>query len=158
MKLILEFLIWFLPSKQLSFYNSTFFFLEPPVDYMERIINLHHDIMFYLIILSVVVFWFLVDINFFFKNKNTKEPFKTKHNAVLDVIWTIFPCILLLIIAIPSLTLIYSFQPINKSNVVFKIIGNQWWWAYEYDLTKKKKHLPFDLKIFLMVLNQILKI
>jgi len=53
---------------------------------MERIINLHHDIMYYLIILSVVVFWFLVNINFFFENKNTKEPFKTKHNSVLDVI------------------------------------------------------------------------
>ena len=77
MKFILEFLIWFLPSKQLSFYNSKFFFLEPPVDYMERIINLHHDIMYYLIILSVVVFWFLVKINFFFENKNIKESSKT---------------------------------------------------------------------------------
>ena len=71
------------------------------------------------------------------KIKILKNP--PKHNTVLEIIWTIIPCILLLIIAIPFLTLIYSFKPINKSNVVFKIIGNQWWWAYEYEMFKKNK-------------------
>ncbi len=85
MKLLL--LILFLPSKYFSFFNSKkFFFVNPPVDFLERIINLHHDIMFYLIILYVLIFWFLININFFFENKNIKEPSKTKHNIILDVI------------------------------------------------------------------------
>ena len=119
-----------------------YFFQDPATTFMERIINLHHEIMFYLIILSVLVFWFLVRINFFFINTSNiriKEPSKVTHNTTLEIVWTIIPCILLLLIAIPSLTLIYSFQPLNKSNVVFKIIGNQWWWAYEYEIFKKNK-------------------
>ena len=82
---------------------------------MEKIINLHHEIMFYLIILSVLVFWFLVKVNFFFINTSNiriKEPSKVINNTTLEIVWTIIPCILLILIAIPSLSLIYSFQPV----------------------------------------------
>jgi len=111
-------------------------FQTPVTSYMERIIDLHHEIFFYLIILSVFVLWFLIRINFLFKNEITivpVRPSRITHNTTLEIIWTIIPCILLLLIAIPSLVLIYSFQPLNKSNIVFKVIGNQWWWGYEYE-------------------------
>ena len=132
-------------------YGKRIWFQEPATAYMERIIDLHHEIFFYLIILSVLVLWFLVRINFLFKSEVEIQPIKASkitHNTHLEIIWTILPCILLLIIAIPSLTLIYSFQPLNKSNLVFKIIGNQWWWGYEYEVLKNNAKLSKIFNIF----------
>ena len=128
-----------------SFGQKQIFFQEPATIYMERIIDLHHEIFFYLIILSVLVLWFLVRIHWFYIRTKEEELLKTKfrkpskitHNTMLEIVWTIIPCILLLIIAIPSITLIYSFRPDYKSSLIFKIIGNQWWWAYEYDADHK---------------------
>jgi heme/copper-type cytochrome/quinol oxidase subunit 2 len=131
---------------------------------MERIIDLHHDIFFYLIILSVFVLWFLIRINFLFKSEVSIKPVKASkitHNTILEIVWTIIPCILLLIIAIPSLSLIYSFQPLNKSNLIFKVIGNQWWWGYEYTSLKNNAKLDavlcwwlFDLEGKKHIANQ----
>ena len=115
-------------------------FNDPATVFMERIIDFHHEIFFYLIILSVLVFWFLFRINFLFKNTSLFkfQPINNiTHNTNLEIFWTIIPCILLLLIAIPSISLIYSYQPLSKSNMVFKVIGNQWWWAYEYDKIRK---------------------
>jgi len=128
-----------------SFGQKQIFFQEPATIYMERIIDLHHEIFFYLIILSVLVLWFLVRIHWFYIRTKEEEflkakfrkPSKITHNTMLEIVWTIIPCILLLIIAIPSITLIYSFRPDYKSSLIFKIIGNQWWWAYEYDADHK---------------------
>ena len=121
------------------------FFQEPATTYMERIIDLHHEIFFYLIILSVIVLWFLVRIHWFYIRTDEEDllklkyrkPSKITHNTLLEVVWTIIPCILLVLIAIPSITLIFSFRPDYKSSLVFKIIGNQWWWAYEFETPGK---------------------
>ena len=128
-----------------SYGQKQIFFQQPATTYMERIIDLHHEIFFYLIILSVLVLWFLVRIHWFYIRTNEEELLKSKyrkpskitHNTMLEIVWTVIPCILLLLIAIPSLTLIYSFRPDYKSSLIFKIIGNQWWWAYEYDADHK---------------------
>jgi cytochrome c oxidase subunit 1 len=128
-----------------SYGQKQIFFQQPATTYMERIIDLHHEIFFYLIILSVLVLWFLVRIHWFYTRTNEEElikekhrkPSKITHNTMLEIVWTVIPCILLLLIAIPSLTLIYSFRPDYKSSLIFKIIGNQWWWAYEYDADHK---------------------
>lgn len=120
--------------------KNQIWFNDPATVFMERIIDLHHEIFFYLIVLAFLVLWFLVRINFLFKNENFikfKDVNNITHNTKLEIFWTVVPCILLLLIAIPSLSLIYSYQPLAKSNMVFKIIGNQWWWAYEYDKFKK---------------------
>lgn len=121
------------------------FFNDPATTFMERIIELHHEIFFYLIILSFLVFWLLFRINYLCKHNRYTWVFlygsesnllDNTQNTKLEIIWTIIPCLLLSLIAFPSLTLIFSYQPIIKSNMVFKVIGNQWWWAYEYEKFK----------------------
>ena len=121
------------------------FFNDPATTFMERIIELHHEIFFYLIILFFIVFWLLVRVNYLFKHNRYSwnflhgvegELLKETQNTKLEIIWTVIPCILLSLIAFPSLILIFSYQPILKSNITFKVVGNQWWWAYEYDKFK----------------------
>jgi len=54
-----------------------------------------------------------------------------KHeNTLLEILWTLFPTLLLLIIAIPSLCLLYLLQSDKGDNFTIKVIGNQWFWTY----------------------------
>jgi len=122
-----------------------YFFNFPASTFMEKLIDLHHNIFHYLILLSIFVFWFLFRINYLFLRptyspSGKKVPYKVNHNTQLEIFWTIVPCLFLLSIAIPSLTLILHYQPLTTSSVIFKIIGNQWWWAYEYNTWKFPKN------------------
>jgi cytochrome c oxidase subunit 2 len=72
-----------------------------------------------------------VDIKSYIKTKNIN------HNTMLEIIWTIVPIIILIIIAIPSLNLLYFIE--NPSGFNFNsiacsimIIGHQWYWSYEF--------------------------
>lgn len=60
----------------------------------------------------------------------------------LELIWTIVPVFLLLILAIPSLRLLYIIEELNNPILTLKAIGHQWYWEYEYsDLNKS---IQFD--------------
>ena len=54
------------------------------------------------------------------------------HGAVIEVAWTVTPSFILIAIAIPSFALLYSMDELNDPDVSLKIIGNQWYWGYEY--------------------------
>lgn len=50
----------------------------------------------------------------------------------LETVWTIIPALILIILALPSLRLLYLIDEIPQAQVVFKVIGHQWYWSYEY--------------------------
>jgi cytochrome c oxidase subunit 2 len=59
-------------------------------------------------------------------------PSRTSHNTLIEVIWTLVPVLILVAIAIPSIRLIraqYSPPPVD---LTIKVIGNQWYWTYQY--------------------------
>jgi cytochrome c oxidase subunit 2 len=59
-------------------------------------------------------------------------PSRTSHNTFVEVVWTLLPVLILVAIAIPSIRLIrhqYSPPPVD---LTIKVIGNQWYWTYEY--------------------------
>ncbi len=58
---------------------------------------------------------------------------KTSHNTVIEVVWTLVPVLILVGIAIPSISLLAAqFKPAPANAVTLKAIGNQWYWSYEY--------------------------
>lgn len=50
----------------------------------------------------------------------------------IEIIWTILPAIILIFIALPSLRLLYLIDEVNQPHLTLKILGNQWYWNYEY--------------------------
>lgn len=50
----------------------------------------------------------------------------------LEFIWTLLPCIILLLISVPSFTLALALDETHKPASWIKVIGNQWFWVYEY--------------------------
>jgi len=56
-----------------------------------------------------------------------------KHSGVFEAIWAAFPTIIIISILIPSLILLYSFEDILNPKLSVKVIGNQWYWSYEFN-------------------------
>ena len=59
-------------------------------------------------------------------------PSRTSHNTMIEVIWTLVPVLILVAIAIPSIRLIRAQYSPPPADVTIKVIGNQWYWTYEY--------------------------
>jgi heme/copper-type cytochrome/quinol oxidase subunit 1 len=116
-------------SNQLSFQL-------PASPIMEGIIDLHHDIMFFLVFISLFVLYLLLAIFSLFSDTASNRNTATfAHHTVLETIWTIIPTIILIFIAVPSLALLYSMDELHKPTITLKVIGRQWYWSYEYSDT-----------------------
>jgi cytochrome c oxidase subunit 1 len=111
-------------------------FPTPVTKNMEGIIDLHHDIFFFLIFISIFVTWFIAIILFYFQdlgnNNVTDLPSAQVHHTNLEIIWTSIPGIILWTIAVPSFSLLYQMDEIEDIELTIKAIGNQWYWRYEY--------------------------
>jgi cytochrome c oxidase subunit 2 len=59
-------------------------------------------------------------------------PSRTSHNTAIEVIWTLVPVLILVAIAIPSIRLIRAQYSPPPADVTVKVIGNQWYWTYQY--------------------------
>ncbi len=75
---------------------------------------------------------------------------KINHNSLIEIIWVILPAVVLVFIALPSFTLLYSMDEIFNSNVVVKIIGHQWYWSYELAETTTF-HINYDKPYFELI-------
>ena len=85
-----------------------------------------------LITLFVTVLLAYVCWNFSEKKNPTPQTFT--HNTTIEVVWTVVPVIVLIAIAIPSLSLLYKQETVPPAEVTVKAIGNQWYWEYAYDI------------------------
>ena len=121
---------------------------------MECIINFHNDVLFYLILILIFVLNVFVAVIFNFgirvefpqqaKDVNFRNIImfgnKITHGQTLEIIWTLIPCVILYLIATPSLALLYSLDEVVAPTLTFKVIGHQWYWSYEFsDLGKDMK-------------------
>ena len=109
-------------------------FQEPATDLMSDIISFHSYILMPIItgISLLVLGLLLLYIMFRFNSKRNVVASTTTHNTVIEILWTVIPVILLIIIAIPSFRLLYVSETIPKADLTIKAIGNQWYWTYEY--------------------------
>uniref|UniRef100_A0A060RCP3 Cytochrome c oxidase subunit 2 n=1 Tax=Blastobotrys adeninivorans TaxID=409370 RepID=A0A060RCP3_BLAAD len=97
----------------------------------EGIQELHDEIMFYMVIVLCLVTYILFSIITTFKNNVFSYKYLV-HGATLEVIWTIFPAVVLVLIAFPSFVLLYLSDDVVNPAMTIKAIGNQWYWVYEY--------------------------
>ena len=108
-------------------------FQEPATDLMSDIISFHSYILMPIITgISILVLFLLLYIAFRFNSSRNQTASNTTHNTLVEVLWTVIPVILLIIIAIPSFRLLYVSETIPKADLTIKAIGNQWYWSYEY--------------------------
>lgn len=105
----------------------------PASPVMEEIVWFHNDLLMPLIT-GIVVFVaaLLIYVMVRFNAKTNPEPSTTTHNVPLEIVWTIVPVIILIIVAIPSFRLLYLGAVHPEPELTVKATGYQWYWGYEY--------------------------
>jgi cytochrome c oxidase subunit 2 len=118
------------PSDADAAEKGQFGFQDPASPTVEGMIIFNDFLTLLLLIIAIFVCWILLKlITTYTKNNNIQ---KFTDSSLLEIIWTILPAIVLLLIAIPSFTLLYSLDELIDPSVTLKVIGNQWYWSYEY--------------------------
>nr|YP_010409794.1 cytochrome c oxidase subunit II [Saguinus bicolor]YP_010409833.1 cytochrome c oxidase subunit II [Saguinus midas]URH14523.1 cytochrome c oxidase subunit II [Saguinus sp. MJ-2022]URH14666.1 cytochrome c oxidase subunit II [Saguinus bicolor]URH14705.1 cytochrome c oxidase subunit II [Saguinus midas] len=94
---------------------------------MEELIAFHdHALMIIFLISSLVLYTISIMLT-------TKLTHTSTMNAQeIETIWTILPALILIMIALPSLRILYMTDEFNKPYLTLKAIGHQWYWSYEY--------------------------
>ena len=87
-----------------------------------------------------------------FRRGANPVPSRTSHNTLIEVIWTVVPVLILVAIAIPSIRLLRTQYSPPPADVTIKVIGNQWYWTYQYpdnggfeivsNMLKEKSEVP----------------
>ena len=107
-------------------------FQDPATAVMEAIINFHNDLFFYLVLVVCFVAYLLARCIMLFRQKVHPVPDTFVHGTVIEIVWTLTPALVLIVIALPSFSLLYSMDEVINPEMTIKAIGHQWYWSYEY--------------------------
>ncbi len=96
-------------------------------------INSFHDMLLVIItVTTVFVFVLLVYVVLRYNKRANPSPSKVTHNVLLEIVWTVIPIVILIVIAVPSFKILYKNDRIAEPEMTLKITGYQWYWGYEY--------------------------
>lgn len=125
-------------------------FQDPGTPVMQGIIDLHHDICFFMITILVFVLWMLSRSVYNFHQSRNQMPEKIIHGTVIEIVWTVAPSFILVLIAIPSFALLYSMDEVVDPAVTIKAIGHQWYWSYEYSDYNDSDSSPLSFDSYML--------
>lgn len=98
----------------------------------EKANDLHNLLLVIITAISVFVLALLIYTCLRFRESKNKVASKTTHNPLIEVLWTVIPVIILVVIAVPSFRLLYYQDRTDLADMVVKVTGAQWYWSYEY--------------------------
>nr|AVP25589.1 cytochrome c oxidase subunit II [Sphenophryne schlaginhaufeni] len=94
---------------------------------MEELLHFHdHTLMAVFLISSLVLYIITTLMTTKLSSTNTIDA------QEIEMVWTIMPAIILIVIALPSLRILYLMDEISNPDITIKAIGHQWYWSYEY--------------------------
>jgi cytochrome c oxidase subunit 2 len=100
---------------------------------MREIVAFHDYLLLPIIIaISVFVLFLMLYACIRFRASANPNPSKRTHKVAVEVLWTLIPCLILIVIAVPSFKILYKQDAIPKADLTIKAIGYQWYWGYEY--------------------------
>ena len=105
---------------------------DPATPSMEGMVFFYDYLMLFVISIGVFVCWMLYKAIILFNAQTNTNINKFTHFSILEIVWTLLPAVALLLIAIPSFTLLYSLDELIDPSSTLKIVGHQWYWSYEY--------------------------
>nr|QNN90449.1 cytochrome c oxidase subunit II [Parophasma galinieri] len=115
--------------------HSQLTFQDASSPIMEELMQFHdHALMVALAICSLVLYVLTLVLT-------GKLTSNTTDAQAIELIWTILPAAVLIMLALPSLRILYMMDEINEPALTLKAIGHQWYWSYEYT---DFKDLTFD--------------
>ena len=141
---------------------------------MRDIVAFHNNLLLPIIIaISVFVLFLMLYACIRFRASANPNPSKRTHNVTVEILWTLIPCLILIVMAVPSFKVLYSQDAIPKADVTIKAIGYQWYWGYEYpdeniifdaymveekDLKKGQPRLLATDNVVVVPVNKVVKV
>src|SRR6056300_1539020 len=107
-------------------------FQEAATDNMTTITDFNNFLLILMTIITVFVLALLLYVMLRFNAKANPTPSKTSHNTLIEVLWTVLPIVILVVIAVPSFRLLYFQRVSPEVEMTVKAVGYQWYWGYEY--------------------------
>lgn len=120
-------------------------FLDSGSYFMDGIVSLNDHLIYYELILMVVVGWMMMVI--LIKSVGNLILKDLRHGSILEIVWTLVPGIILILIALPSFRLLYLMNDILEPSLTIKVIGHQWYWSYDYNESEFDSYIVKDLKL-----------
>lgn len=123
------------------------YFQDSATPQMEGLVELHDNIMFYLVIILFGVAWILLRVirNYSAHRSSISHKY-LNHGTLIELIWTITPALILILIAFPSFKLLYLMDEVSDPSMSILAEGHQWYWSYQYPdfLTSQDEFIEFD--------------
>lgn len=123
------------------------YFQDSASPQMEGLVELHDNIMFYLVIILFGVAWILASAVWNYAKHVRPIAHKyLNHGTLIELIWTITPALILIFIAFPSFKLLYLMDEVSDPAMCVFAEGHQWYWSYQYPdfLNSDNGFLEFD--------------
>ena len=113
--------------------------LQNPVTPVAAAINnFYHMVNYIIIAIAAFVLVLMLYVMFRYSERANPNPSRTTHNTLLEVVWTVLPILVLVVIAIPSFRLLFFQYSYPKPDLTIKAVGNAWFWEHEYPDEKIK--------------------
>nr|YP_010957280.1 cytochrome c oxidase subunit II [Albatrossia pectoralis]WMY90581.1 cytochrome c oxidase subunit II [Albatrossia pectoralis] len=94
---------------------------------MEELLHFHDHTLMVVFLISTLVLYIIVAM------VSTKLTDKLiSDSQEIEIIWTVLPAVILILIALPSLRILYLMDEVNNPHLTVKAVGHQWYWSYEY--------------------------
>lgn len=106
-------------------------FQDPATTTMEGIFLFNIHLLFVIVSIVLFVAWLLFITLKNFTELTNSKVLKFTHSNYIEIVWTSIPAFILLSLASPSFSLLFSLDEIANSELTLKILGCQWFWAYE---------------------------
>jgi cytochrome c oxidase subunit II len=107
--------------------------MQPPATPVkDRLSSFHDELLVIITLITVFVLGLLLYVIVRFHHQRHPVPTRTSHNTVIEMLWTVVPVLILVIIAIPSFKLMYYMDRVPDPDMTIKVTGHQWYWSYDY--------------------------
>ena len=136
--------------------------IDPATDVANDIQGLYKTL-FYMAAVVFVLVQFLIlytALRYRRKKRSTSRPAQVHGNSRLEITWTIIPAVVLLIILVPTISILYSLDADAEDEdgaMIVEVYGKQWWWELHYPgmgadksqplVTANEVRLPVDQKV-----------
>lgn len=98
----------------------------------EAQFDMHMTVMAVCAVIGLIVFGILIYSLFMHRKSRGVKPAEFHENVQIEVIWTVIPFIILIVLAIPATKTLIKMEDANKSEMTIAVTGYQWYWQYEY--------------------------
>jgi cytochrome c oxidase subunit II len=98
----------------------------------DRVIELHDLVLVIITLITLFVGALLVWVMIRYNSRRNPVPSQISHNTTIEILWTVIPVLILVVMAIPSFRLIYYQDRTPDPDMTVKVTAHQWYWEYTY--------------------------